>query len=138
MAEGMTKAVQETVVGEGLALGCLQLKVASMTSNRLSLESAFRRAWTSWPQVDQFPGIHASLARTDLMHIVRHSTRRRGLVLAQWEEARVLSPVLVWGDTAEEAGELLEETSGVPFMAWVALADAFIEGLGADKVHHEE
>jgi hypothetical protein len=130
--------MQETVVGEGLALGCLSLGISAVTANKMSVESAFGRAWRSWPQAYLFRAVHASIARNDLLRIVARSTRRRGVVIASWDVGRVLEPILEWGDTVEEAGELLAENSGLPFSEWIALAKAFTDHLGADNVHRPE
>lgn len=54
MTSGMTKAMQETTVGEGLALGCLSLGIIAVTSNKMDVEFAFGRAWRNWPQADRF------------------------------------------------------------------------------------
>ena len=40
-----SKAVQGTIVGEGLAIGAMMLDVPAITGNKSSLELDFRRAW---------------------------------------------------------------------------------------------
>jgi hypothetical protein len=135
----MTKAQQETAVGEGLAVGCLALGIASVTSNKMDVEFAFRHAWRDWQWAYLFPVVHASISRNDLLRIVRASPRRRGAIVAEWDMGRVLTPILNFDDESlKGAGALLETSTGVPFQGWLSLARAFTDDLGEDKVQRAE
>lgn len=135
MAVGrLTKAAQETAVGEGLAVGCLALEVIAVTAEKMAVEFAFRRAWRDWEWSSPFPAIHASHARNDLLRILRASPRRRGAIIAAWSSGRVYEPHLRGDWNLAEAGEILESATGVPLRGWMELARAFTEDLGDHKV----
>ena len=127
-------------MGEGLAVGCLALGIAAVTSGKTAVESAFRRAWRQWAWSSQFPAIHASLTRNDLLPILRNSSRRRRRVIAEWSstgpeyQPRLREP---W-DNIEEAAEDLPTFTSVPLQGWVELARVFIEDLGENKVRRAE
>ena len=137
-ADRLTKAQQETAVGEGLAVGCLAIGVIAVTSEKMAVELAFVRAWREWAWSSPFPVIHATHARNDLLRILHASPRRRGSVLAGWSSDREHQPYLPvdWG--VDEAGESLESWTGVPLQGWVELARAFVEDLGEAKVRRTE
>ena len=53
----LSKATQETSVGEGLALGCIALGVSSVMGSKMDVESGFRHAWSNWSYRSLFPTI---------------------------------------------------------------------------------
>jgi hypothetical protein len=66
----MTTTFQESTVGEGLAAGCIANGVVAVSANKQYKESSFVNAWRDWRCANQFPAVHASLARNDLRTIV--------------------------------------------------------------------
>jgi hypothetical protein len=70
MPSAMTKAAQESVLGEGLALGLVALGVDSVNGSTMSVEFAFQRAWRDWTHCVIFPAVHAHLKRNDLLRII--------------------------------------------------------------------
>lgn len=131
----LSRARQETAVGQGLAVGCLALGVVAVTANKLTLELAFERAWRDWPSAGLFPVVRASLERNDLPRILRDSAGRRGGGIAWWECGREWVPVLGKGfDDAREAGDALETGTDVPLGDWRLLARDFTAALGQGHV----
>jgi hypothetical protein len=131
----MTKATQETAVGEGLAVGCLALGVTGVTSARVDVDLSFSHAWRNWPSAHIFPVVKASLDRNDLRRILHDSANRRWSMLAAWECGRWYEPYLR-SDWTEEAGESLADNTGVGLEDWTELARLFIERLGTDTVSY--
>jgi hypothetical protein len=132
----MTKATQETAVGEGVAVGCLALGVTAITSARVDVDLSFSYAWRNWPSSRVFPVVKASLDRNDLRRILHDSANRRWSMLAAWECGRMYEPYLRSDWTIEEAGESLAENTGVGLEAWMELARLFVERLGPDNVSY--
>lgn len=133
-ADRLTKAQQETSVGEGLAVGCLTIGVVAVTSKKMEVEFAFIRAWRGWAWSSHFPAVHATHARNDLLRILHASPRRRGPVLAEWSSDREYQPYLREGWEVAEAGKSLESWTGVPLQDWAELARTFAEDLGKANV----
>jgi hypothetical protein len=129
MPIAMTKAAQETAVGEGLALGLVALKVGNFNGSKMSVELAFQRAWRDWPHSRRFPVVHADVARNDLLRIIRKSEGRRSPHLSGWASQWPFVPYVHGDWETEEIGELLELSSGVPLNAWIELARAFVDNL---------
>ncbi len=131
----MTAVQQQVAVGEGLAIGCLNLGVSAVTSQKMTVELAFQRAWRGWARSSTFPRIHASLPRNDFLTIVHSSANRRGSTVAAWSCDRRLTPYLtVDGWTIDDAAELLQGSCGVPVQDWTDLAKLFVEDLGEGNV----
>jgi hypothetical protein len=133
----LTKAAQETDVGEGLALGLVVLGVDSFAGSKMSVEFAFQRAWRDWPYRGRFPAVHADVARNDLLRIISKSEGRRSAHLSGWASEWPFVPYLREDWALEEVGELLESSSGVPLGAWVELARAFIDDLRDKQAGHQ-
>lgn len=133
----MSKAKQETAVGEGLAVGCLAIGVVSVTASKLTIELAFARAWQDWPSASLFPVVHTSLDRNDLPRILRASANRRSGGLAWWDCGREWVPVLADGYHAAEAGDALDGPTGVPLVDWAQLARDFVASLGEGEVRRD-
>lgn len=133
----MTKAQQETMVGEGLAVGVLSLGVVAVTSNRLAVSSAFARAWRSWAHSGRIPSVRVDLAREDIFRILGASSGRRGPITADWSTGGEYVPNLLPDWSLEEAGDHIGEAAGVPHAAWVNLARAFVADLGEDAVRRD-
>lgn len=131
----MTKARQETAVGEGLAVGVLALGIEAVTSSKMSVEFAFRRAWRDWPPRSRFPQVRADVERDSIVRILHDSENRRGSYVAFWTfGGPEYVPVLRQDWSIEECGDAVAEGSGVPFAQWVELAEAFVAALGEDEV----
>ncbi|MEO8136172.1 MAG: hypothetical protein ABI831_19625 [Betaproteobacteria bacterium] len=130
----LTKAKQETAVGQGLAVGCLALGVTAVTSKKMSVEMAFIRAWRDWPQARHFPTIRADLERNDILPIIHDSPRRRGGYIAEWAVGRTLEPLLRGDWDVDEAGAQLEIASDVPLEGWIELARAFTDDLDQNEL----
>lgn len=129
MSASLTKAAQETAVGEGLALGLVALDVDRFTGSKMSVEFAFQRAWRDWRYRVTFPAVHADIVRNDLLRIIGKSEGRRSAHLSGWASQWPFVPYLHEDWEVEEVGELLESSSGVPLGGWVELAGAFIDEL---------
>ncbi|MDQ7910797.1 hypothetical protein RB614_40530 [Phytohabitans sp. ZYX-F-186] len=127
----MTKATQETVVGEGLAAGCLKHGVTGITSSSIVLDGAFRRAWSAFPMAGHFPAVRTTLGRETIRLILAASARRRGHV-AGWQQDRAWwAPYITQSDwTPDDVTEHLAELHGIPESAWSDLAKALIDDLG--------
>jgi hypothetical protein len=130
----MTKAVQETTVGEGLAVGCLLQSVTAVIYSKLPVQSAFRHAWPRWEPRSRFPVVRGTVERTDIWRLLNAHDRRRGAWHATWERAgswlvpRVRDP---WD--VHEAAEAIAEHSGVGVSDWIELAETFIRDLKAEQ-----
>lgn len=133
MAMTLSKATQETAVGEGLALGCVALEVDAIEGSKMDLEFAFRRAWRSWPYHSTFPVVRADVARDDLLRILGKSEGRRSAHLSGWASQWPFVPYVAEAWTVEDAAEILHGSTGVPFAGWVELAQAFIDDLHSDQ-----
>jgi len=129
MPSAMTKAAQETAVGEGLALGLVALGVDSFNGSKMSVEFAFQRAWRNWPHRGRFPAVHADVALNDLLRIIGKSEGRRSAHLSGWAAQWPFVAYVREDWKVEEVGELLESSSGVALNAWIELARAFIDDL---------
>lgn len=135
-----SKDEQETAVGEGLAAGCLALDVAGVTSDVGDLKAAFRTAWRGWSEASLFAAATFGDMAADnpLVRVLAKSGRRRGRVLASWQDAgRWWRPALgePYGDVDEVADELHAAT-GVSVEQWRSLAEAFVENLEPDQVSY--
>lgn len=131
----LSKAVQETDVGEGLALGLVALGVTSFTDSKMSVEFAFQRAWRDWAYRSRFPAVHADVVRNDLLRIIGKSEGRRSAHLSGWASEWPFVPYVREDWNLEDVGELLESSSGVPLGAWVELARVFIDDLRGKQGH---
>ncbi len=121
-----TKAQQHTAVGEGLALGAWMLGVERVNGDKTRLELDFRAAWREWPYAHHFTTVKAGPAQDDVLHILRDSASRRGVVLAHWEGAWPFVPTLhVEGwDAREVAEKIMDE---VPAQAWADLVRLWLQ-----------
>lgn len=128
----LSQAVQQTVVGEGLAAGCLQIGVTAITTSPLALDSSFRRAWSGFPlAATTFNLIKASMSRNDIQRILRTSSQHKVHVAAWDNEGAWWKPYLVhnyW--TAQDVTEHLRESYGIAEEVWPPLAFTFVEALG--------
>lgn len=129
VAVGMTKARQQTLVGEGLALGCLAAGRESFNGQKMSVELAFQHAWQHWTYRDRFPAVHAGLDRNDLLGIINKSPRRVSSHLVGWSNQWPFVPYLAEEWSLEEVAEILASEAGVPLTGWQELARAFLEDL---------
>lgn len=130
----LTKAAQETAVGEGLAVGCLALGVVAVTAEKMAVEFAFRRAWSGWGWSPGFRAVNVSHERNDLLRILHASPRRRGSFIAEWSSGREHEPRLRGDWDLEASGAALEDTTGVPLDGWIELARYFVDDLGENKI----
>jgi diphthamide biosynthesis methyltransferase len=81
-SSSMTKATQETAVGEGLAVGCLALGVTGVSSARVDVNLSLSHAWRNWPPARVFTVVKASLDRKDTRRILHDSANRRWSMVA--------------------------------------------------------
>lgn len=114
-----TKAAQETVLGEGLAIGAMMLGVRSLVGDKTSLELDFRRAWRKWKFAALFPAVHAGLADDSLFRILRSSSKRTTLHIARWVGGWPYAPELLVEWSLEEAAGHIDDRLGAS--AWVSL-----------------
>ncbi|MBT2474662.1 hypothetical protein J7E68_08765 [Microbacterium sp. ISL-103] len=120
-----TKARQQTVLGEGLALGALILGCQKVHGNRMALEFDFRRAWRAWPYTHLFPAVKVGPAQDDLFGIMQDSAGRRSTRPTYWEGAWPFTPVMRFDWTADEIAEHLSEE--IPADAWRELVEAWLQ-----------
>ena len=128
----MTALQQRTMVGEGLAIGCVSLNNTDLPADKFAVEAAFRYAWPRWRGAGLFPQVRADLSRNDvLLHVIYPSEQRRGVLIAAWRTGRVLRPYLMAEDmTPAEAADMLSGDVGLDLAAWQDLAAGFL-----DRVH---
>ncbi|WGD38245.1 hypothetical protein [Lysinibacter sp. HNR] len=128
----LTKNRQQTIIGEGLALGCLDVGIEGLSANEVTISRAFRYAWVRWDYAKRFPAINAGPRYDDILTIMESSATRQGKPVAAFR------PEPGWGfvpflrktvPTVEEAAARLHETSGIPLTAWRALAELTAKGL---------
>ncbi|GAA3596740.1 hypothetical protein GCM10022198_20890 [Klugiella xanthotipulae] len=128
----LTKTRQHTIVGEGLALGCLAVGIEGLSNNKLTIDRAFRFAWVRWEYSKRFPGLNAGPRFDDILAILEKSSGRTGKPVAAfraepgWGFVPYLTATV---SNVTEAGARLEETSGIPLTAWKALAELTATGL---------
>lgn len=136
MGEKPSKADQETAVAAGLAAGCIDLRISAVTSATGDLESAFRRAWHTWPHADRFPDVRPSLTNKVLVRIMDASSRRRGVAVAEWQSTGPWwIPAWRFDEDVYDLRELSEEATGIPLAAWTELAKLLVRHLDEDQVH---
>lgn len=77
-----------------------------------------------------FPQVRAELQRNDHLAIINDSPRQRsGTGVAGWSSVWPFQVYVAENWDIEEAGELLEQTTGVPINGWTELANRFINDL---------
>lgn len=130
----LSKARQQKIVGEGLAIGLLALGVEGVTSRKQAVEFAFGRAWRSWPHRSRFPQVRADILRNDILAILHASANRQGVIVADWSCEQWCEPQIRVDWPLEEAGEAVAEEAGVRFGQWVDLAEAFVGEFRDDEV----
>lgn len=138
MAANLSKARQETAVGEGLAIGCRALGFTAVTSNKMAVEFAFVRAWRDWRYASTFRVVHATHARNDLLRILHASSNRRGVIVADWSCGRYYEPRLRGDWDVEECASLVERGTDVPLDGWIDLARAFTGYFKPEEVRRNQ
>ncbi len=133
-----TTAQQETMLGQGLAVGCLSLGVTAVTSDKAVVEESFTRTWEHWPLASIFPSIQFTEDSQNLVGILAGSAGRRRHDMAHWSCEGDLHPQLGPQWSLEEAGDVLDRVTGVPHSAWTELADAFVHRLGSERIRCEK
>jgi hypothetical protein len=133
-----SKAQQERAVGEGLAVGCLSIGVEAIRAQKMTVELAFRHAWRNWSYASQFPTVHASAERDDLMRILRDSAGRRSSIVAEWDCGRELRPGLRSDWEVVEAAATLESDTGVPLHGWEELTNTWTERIGEEHLVRDD
>lgn len=123
----LSKALQETYVSQGLALGVLAAGRESLPARKLEFELALKGAWRGFPYASQFPQFDPT-RRDPWGPIVSRSENRRAVPMAAWEqvggELHPYSDMYDW--TIDECGEHVGRASGVPWPAWRELARDFL------------
>ncbi len=121
-----TRTEQHVLLGAGFALGCLAAELPGLSSNRLTLEQAFRYAWPRWEGARQFPAVRVSLTTNDIFDIVERSAGRKGRPVAFFRAepgfgfVAALRPGVA---SVTDAAATLEAGCGVSLTAWRALAE---------------
>jgi hypothetical protein len=128
----LSRANQETAVGEGLALGCVALGVESFNAAKMTIEFAFVRAWRDWSYRSHFPAVRADLRRNDLLRIISKSPRRRSAHLTGWASEWPFVPFISESWNIEDVAEMLEEQTEVPLRGWIDLAQPFLDQLSPE------
>lgn len=126
---GLTPTRQHVLVGEGLAVGAVALGAESIRAQKMLVEFAFEHAWRTWNWVGEFSNVRVE-KYSDITHILRESTRRRGPIVAEWgRRGDVFTPRLTHDDwTPKEAAEAIRRPlgSGPDFADWCSLAAQFL------------
>jgi len=133
MAMTLSKARQETAIGEGLALGCVTLEVDAIQGSKMDLEFAFRRAWREWPYRSTFPAVYADVTRDDLLRSLGRSEGRRSAHLSGWTSQWPFVPYVAETWTVEDVADILQSSTALPLAGWVKLAQAFFDDLHGDR-----
>lgn len=125
-----SKATQETVIGDGLAIGCISLGASEIPGNKLNARLAFQAAWHGWSPARDFPDVHASTDTDDFYRILNQCAGRRTGVMA-WEIRGVLVPrrrhLLDW--QLEDVAAHVGSDFGLTLREFEQLAGKFLTGL---------
>lgn len=124
-----TKAVQQTEVGDGLALGVLAAGFDSLRNDKTAIELAFRHVWRRWPHTSSYPLVKAGPATDDIYVQIMLRSASRVHKLAAWRiEGYLICPELVhesW--TLDDTLEELADASGVSEAGWRQLGTDFLK-----------
>ncbi|WP_433802611.1 hypothetical protein [Actinomycetospora sp. CA-084318] len=131
MPHTLTRARQQTEMGEGLAVGCLVVGVTGL--DPATADDALRTALETWPWATRYPALRRNPAVHDTM---RTSPGRRALTIAQWVFSRGLAVPQLRDDEWDlpNACVRLEEATAVPARRWLDLTRAFLERLPDDAI----
>lgn len=127
----MTKAQQQTAVGEGFALGCVALGRHEFNGSKQAVEFAFLHAWRDWPFRHSFPAVRVGHDRNDLLSIIHKSPRRRSAHLAGWKGEWPFRPYVAGDWSVDEVANALATDPHVSLHGWTLLAQRFLEDLDA-------
>lgn len=105
----LTKAQQETALGEGLALGAMILGVDAVNGNKTTLELDFRAAWRAWPHSSKLPAIDAGPSKDSLFPVLRKSVGRSTHHVAEWHGTWPFVPVILQDWTVNELADSIHE-----------------------------
>jgi hypothetical protein len=127
VAAGLTRARQETEIGEGLAVGCLVAGVHAI-STAATLDVALVGALESWPWAARYPAVRRNPHLDD---VLRRSAGRRSSRIARWSPSGGQFVPQLCDDEWDLAAACvtLEETTAVPARRWCELSEAFVRGL---------
>jgi hypothetical protein len=124
----MTRASEQTALGQGLALGAIMLGVENVMSSKLTLELSFRRAWRIWPTSRLFKSINAGPRADDIVHVLHASGRKPRNKFAFWESEWPFVPVQEFDDwTSDEVAECID--GSVSAADWSSLVDLWVDGM---------
>ncbi|MFC5137004.1 hypothetical protein ACFPK1_02070 [Actinomycetospora rhizophila] len=127
MSGTLTRARQQTEVGEGLAVGCLVAGVHAISAAG-ALDAALVGALASWPWAARYPAVRRTPRLDD---VLRRSAGRRSSHIARWSPSGgVFVPQLCddeW-DLAAACAKI-EEATAVPARRWLELSEVFVQGL---------
>ncbi len=128
-----TKDQQVKAVVIGMALGVLAQGVDAVTSDKMSLEFAFNRAWRNWAQARHFPSIKGH-DPGNLFWIGLDKSERRSGACAAWERGRWCAPYITYDDwTVEEALDLHADAN-VTALDWIELGRLVVEYFEPEKL----
>ncbi|MFI7511462.1 hypothetical protein ACIBSS_32100 [Micromonospora aurantiaca] len=133
----LTQADQYGTVGDGLALGCHDIGIAGITASKLELELSFNHAWRNFPPAARtFPQVNATLARCDILTILRKSSGRKWSIVEWHQHGPWWQPeprgILDYDDIAE----MIAGSSGVSRDQWRDMVEAFAGRLGDAHALH--
>lgn len=117
----------------GIALGVLACGVASVTSNKMTLEFAFNGAWSSWPGAHGYPSIRGHDPGNLFWLGVQRSAGRKS-VYAYWANERMIYPMLVQEHWTVEESLGLHANELTSAEEWVDLARLFLEGFKPNEM----
>jgi len=131
-----SKDAQVKHVVIGLAAAVLELGAVAVTSDKMSLEFAFQRAWHDWPNARHFPSLRGHKVGNFFWIGVGKSRRRQGATAA-WRQERWTEPYLSYSDgPAIETLELIaDERASVD--DWMLLGRLFLSALKPAEVRRE-
>lgn len=112
----LSKAHQQTILGEGLALGAVLSGLDSLTGNPTTLKLDFRAAWRAWPHASRLPVIKAGPSQDDVLHILGKSSRRSTMHVAEWHGSWPFVPVILQDWSSDELAESIHED--IPAESW--------------------
>jgi len=134
----VTRARDTTMVGQGLAAACLAHGVTAITANKLSLEFAFGSAWRAWPAARQFPDVHGSFDRNDILHMLRKSEGRRSPLVAAWSDEQGWWAPYVLQELDDAAYLLPRFEPNVTWSDWLSLATGFLSNLKPEEIERAQ
>lgn len=130
----LSKADQQTLVGDGLAIGCLDIGITGLTAKKTELELSFNHAWRNFPLASTvFRQVHGDIERTDILAIFHKSPRRRSGRVT-WEQNGPWWEFDLDVEDVEDVAGVISDVYGVGRDAWTTFTRSLAERLGEENI----